>query len=105
MNEYLYKLTLRSDLYDPTNWTDRENDIVQLHFRHLQDLLAQDILILAGKTDGLDPNGLGIVIFKAVDMEQATIIMNQDPAIQAGIMQGALFAYNVALYNPTYKKE
>lgn len=105
MNEYLYKLTLREDLYDLANWTERENDIVQRHVRHLQDLLAQDILILAGKTAGLDRNGLGIVIIKAIDMEQATIVMNQDPAIQAGIMQGTLFAYNVALFNPAYKKE
>jgi uncharacterized protein YciI len=102
--EFIYKLILREDLFEEQNWTEKEELIVSKHFNYLQTLLQKDILILAGKTDGLDETTYGIVLFKANSREEATTIMNNDPAIINHVMTGTLHQYNIALYNNEYKK-
>lgn len=96
--EFLYRLTLVDRLYHEENWTDSEEAIIRRHFAHLQDLQKEGKLILAGKTAGLDLNTIGLVIFKADSLEEATNIMNSDPAIKEGIMTGLVQKYTVALY-------
>ncbi|MGB5793503.1 YciI family protein, partial [Poseidonibacter sp.] len=71
--------------------------IVNRHFLKLQDLLAEDKLILAGKTLGLDINTFGVVILEVSSEGEALEIMHSDPAVAEGIMTGELFPYKVAL--------
>lgn len=79
------------------NWNDTDNAVVGRHFAHLQSLLAEGKLILAGKTEGLDENTFGIVIFEAEDYDSAHKQMMHDPAVHEGIMTSELFPYTVAL--------
>jgi len=77
--------------------TPAEEVILDQHFDYLQDLLAQGKLILAGRTLNSDPTTFGIVIFLANSLPEALRIMENDPAIKQGVMQGELFPYRVAL--------
>ena len=95
--QYIYMLKLIPSLLHEENWTDREEEIVDRHFAKLQALLHEGKLILAGKTAGLDEHTFGLVIVETESLDEALGIMNSDPAIVEGIMQGDLFPYHVAL--------
>lgn len=96
--QFIYVLKLIPTLYQPENWTEKEEDIVSRHFVKLQGLLREGKLILAGKTSGIeDENTFGIVILEVESEKEALAIMNNDPAVSAGIMTAELFPYQVAL--------
>lgn len=96
--QFIYALKLIPSLYQPENWTEKEEDIVSRHFAKLQDLLRYGKLILAGKTSGRDDEKtFGIVILEVESKEEALAIMNDDPAVAAGVMTAELFPYHVAL--------
>lgn len=97
MKQYLYRLKLIPRLLDERNWTGAEEDIVSEHFRALQALEAGGKLILAGRTLNMDPEGMGLVVFRAEDDEEAGRIMESDPAVAKGVMTARLFPYKVAL--------
>lgn len=103
MKEFVYTLTLIDRLFKEENWTQKDEAIVSRHFKHLVDLEKEDKLILAGKTDGLDPNTKGLVFLQSESIEKAQKIMERDPAIMEGIMTGTLQEFNVALFNKNYK--
>ena len=102
--DFIYKLVLIDRLFSEENWTEEDEKIVDEHFKHLQTLLKENKLLLAGKTSGLSDDTYGIVIFRAESMNEAKEIMSNDPAIQKGIMNGYLQQYDLALYNNQYKK-
>lgn len=95
--QFLYQLKLIPSLLDETNWTEKENKIVQHHFEELQDLQKAGKLILAGRTLNMDENGFGIVILEVESEEEAQAFMENDPAVKEGIMEATLFPYRVAL--------
>jgi uncharacterized protein YciI len=97
LKQYIYILKLIPRLLKEVNWNEADNAIVGRHFAHLQSLLAEGQLILAGKTEGLDEKTFGIVIFEAEDYDSAQKQMRLDPAIQEGVMTGELYPYTVAL--------
>ncbi len=102
--EYIYKLILEDRLFNEENWTEEDEKIVSDHFNNLLNLKKQNRLVLAGKTDGLDTNTYGIVIFTAESDEEAKTFMENDPAVKQGIMTGYLQRYNVALISEDYIK-
>jgi len=97
MKQFIYVLRLIPRLLKESNWTDSDNAIIGRHSEHLQSLLTEGKLILAGKTAGLDEKTFGIVIFEAKDLLSAQKQMNLDPAVQDGIMFAELSPYTVAL--------
>jgi len=97
MKQFIYVLRLIPRLLKESNWTDSDNTVVERHFAHLQSVLAEGKLILAGKTEGLDDKTFGIVIFEAANQESAQEQMLLDPAVQEGVMNAELFPYTVAL--------
>jgi len=103
MKEFVYTLVLIDRLFKEENWTQKDEAIVSRHFRHLVELEKEGKLILAGKTDGLDPNTKGLVFLLAESIEKAQKIMERDPAIMEGVMTGTLQEFNVALFNKNYK--
>jgi uncharacterized protein YciI len=97
LKQFIYILKPIPRLIIEANWTDSDNAIVGRHFTHLQALLAEGTLILAGKTEGLDEKTFGIVIFESEDLESAQKLMRLDPAVHEGVMTAELFPYTVAL--------
>ena len=93
----IYVLRLVPRLLDAANWTPEDNAVVEEHFRHLEELLRDGTLILAGKTAGLDENTFGIVILAVEDEGQALRLMKNDPAVRKGVMTAELLPFNLAL--------
>ena len=94
---FIYVLRPAPLLCDASNWTDREEEIVERHFARLQELLVKGKLLLAGKTSGLDEKTFGIVILEVGSPEEAATIMNADPAVSEEIMTAELYPYSIAL--------
>ncbi len=95
--EFLYRLQLVSELHDESNWTEKENGIIGEHFSYLQELLAANKLILAGRTTTSLDTTFGLAIFRAASQEEAQQIMENDPAVKQGVMTAELFPYHVAV--------
>ena len=77
--------------------TEEEDRIVSDHFRYLQTLTAEGTCLLAGRTLNTDPSSFGLVILQAESEDRARTIMEDDPAVRAGVFQARLFPYRVAL--------
>lgn len=103
LQQFLYKIRLVPRLLDSANWTDKEHEIVGEHFRYLQKLLADNRLILAGRTQNMDATTFGIVIFLAESEEAARHVMENDPAVRQNVMTAELYPYRVALYNSEWE--
>lgn len=96
-NQFIYKLKLIPSLLDENNWTERENNIVKIHFERLKELTEKGTVIMAGRTINSDESQFGIVIFEAADINEAEIFMNEDPAVKEKIMSAELFPFRVAV--------
>lgn len=96
-HQFIYILNLYPRLLDKKNWTTKEENIVEEHFKNLEKLLEDKKLILAGKTEGLDKNTFGIVIIETESEEEARKIMEEDPAVRKEIMKAKLYPYRIAL--------
>ena len=99
MAQYLYHIQPTRPAMLTEGLTPEEDAIVSQHFAYLQDLTAQGIVILAGRTLTTDPNGLGIVIFNAADDSAARAVMTDDPAVRQGVMHAELFPFRIALWS------
>ncbi|CAB4698360.1 MAG: hypothetical protein F2667_04180 [Actinobacteria bacterium] len=75
--------------------TEQEASVFAEHFAHLQQLLADGVLVLAGPT--LGEVNTGITVFEAVDESAARAIMESDPAIARGVVTGELREIRVSL--------
>ncbi|OZM56213.1 hypothetical protein CIB95_12360 [Lottiidibacillus patelloidae] len=96
-NQYIYQLKVIPRLQEEANWTKKDSNIVTEHFKRLQILTEEKIVILAGRTLSIGEEGFGIVIFEAESDDEAQLIMENDPAIKKGIMTAKLYPYRVAL--------
>jgi uncharacterized protein YciI len=76
--------------------TDRESEIVGAHFRYLVDLRDRGVLILAGRTQE-SVHTWGITIFEAQDEDAARAVVDDDPAVAAGVFDATLHPYAVAV--------
>jgi len=77
--------------------TPEETQAVSRHFAYLKDLTEKGVMILMGRTQNNDENTLGIAIFEAEDESAARMIMENDPAVSAGVMRAVLYPYQIAL--------
>jgi len=75
--------------------TAAEAEVFAEHFEHLQGLLADGVLILAGPT--LGRVNTGVAIFEADDEQAARAVMEADPVIRRGVAEGELREMNVSL--------
>lgn len=97
MPQFLYRIRPVRHAMLTEGPTEDEKFIVGEHFNYLQKLMADGVLILAGRTQDVDPDGMGIVIFQAESEDAAQAIMQNDPAVNAGVFSAKLFPYRVAL--------
>jgi uncharacterized protein YciI len=75
--------------------TEAEAAVFAEHFAHLQRLLAEGVLVLAGPT--LGETNTGLAVFEAPDEEAARAVMESDPAIAQGVVSGELREMRVSL--------
>jgi len=68
--------------------TDEESAVMQTHAGHLEKLLDEGVLVLAGPTYGRINTGIAVI--EAPDEAAARAIMESDPAISSGQMTGEL---------------
>ena len=77
--------------------TPQEVETVSRHFSYFQDLTAQGVMILMGRTQNKDESTFGIAIFEAEEESAARRIMENDPAVMGGVMTATLYPYKIAL--------
>ena len=68
--------------------TDEESAVMETHAGHLEKLLDEGVLVLAGPTYGRINTGIAVI--EAPDEATARAIMESDPAISSGQMTGEL---------------
>jgi len=77
-----------------TTMTDKEQNIMGIHFLHLRKkFLEGEILLVGPCLEGK----YGLCIFDAENETTASEFMNADPAIAMGLMTGELHPYKVSL--------
>lgn len=75
--------------------TAEEEAVFAEHFTHLERLLAQGVLLLAGPT--LGETNTGITVIEAPDAASAWALMDADPVVAHGIARGQLREMRVSL--------
>ncbi len=101
LSQFLYRVQPTRPEMLSEGSTPEESDIVGKHFAYLKDLAAQGTVILAGRTLNTDPSSFGIIIFLAKSETAAQAIVENDPAIQQGVMNAELFPYRIAILENT----
>ena len=97
MGQYLYMVRpARADMLT-AGPTEAESGVIARHFEYLQRLTREGVVLLAGRTQDVDPEGRGLIIFRAEGEAAARVIVDGDPAVRAGVFLARLFPYRVAL--------
>lgn len=97
MNQWIYVLKVTRLEMLTKGATPEEDEIVGRHFAYLKNLTEQGVMILVGRTQTADEDTFGIAIYEAEDEAAARSIMENDPAVQGGVMKATLYPYQVAL--------
>ena len=93
-NEYIIQIEPARDgmAEEPTQ---EEAALLEQHFTYLKELTEQGTIVLAGRTT--EKPFVGVIIFYANDQDAAQIVMENDPAIKAGIFHATLSSFRIAL--------
>ncbi len=67
---------------------------IQAHFEYLQGLRTKGKLVMAGRREDAE---FGIAIVRADSETDARELMEKDPAVEAGVFQGSVDSFRVAL--------
>lgn len=73
---------------------ENTDEIVGEHFSYLQGLLSDGILTMAGRFSEVL---IGLVLIEVKSRQEALEIMNNDPAVKAGIFHAELYPWRIAL--------
>jgi uncharacterized protein YciI len=94
MAEWVYFLHAPREYFADT-MSEAEQAVWREHFAWLKQLLADDVLVMAGPT--LGRINTGISIFEAPDEEAARNVMNADPVLASGFATGELRPFRLSL--------
>lgn len=97
MQQWLYRIQVVRPEMLTEGPTPEEAAITEQHFDYLKELMANGILILAGRTQTTGYSSFGIIIFKAENEAAAREIMLNDPAVRFKQFRAELYPYRVAL--------
>ena len=101
--QFLYRIVPTRPEMLVSGPTEREMQIIDVHFAHLRKLAADGVVLMAGRTVDTGPNTWGIVVFTAASLAEAEGVMRSDPAIAQGVMHCELFPYRVAVWSDSWK--
>ena len=79
----------------------RETAVVDAHFAYLRRLVAEGVVLMAGRTIDTGERTFGLVVLQADSEDEARARMRDDPAVAQGVMQAELYPYRVALWSAT----
>ena len=96
LNQYMYVVRPARVAMVTSGPTEAEMPALQGHVAYLQQLTRDGVLLLGGRTQNNDAETMGIVIFQAKSDEEAAAIMNNDPAVKAGVFTGKVYPYKIA---------
>ena len=85
--------------------TEREMQVIDAHFAHLQKLADEGVVLMAGRTLDTGAHTWGIVVFTAPSLAEADAVMRADPAIAQGVMHCELFPYRLAVWSDRFRLE
>ena len=77
--------------------TIEEDKAVAAHFEYLKALADTGVVLFAGRTLNMDETCFGLVVLTAASEDEARNVMEEDPAVSAGVMVAELFPFRVAL--------
>ncbi len=77
--------------------TESEAQAVDAHVRHLEELKASGLVLMAGRTQTADMETFGLVLLDCANQGEAKAVMLQDPAVQARVMSAKLYPFQVAI--------
>lgn len=97
MTEYLYKIQPTRLGMLTEGPTPQEAEIISNHFDYLKALVDQGVGIFVGRTLTTDERTFGLTVFEADSEEAARKIMNNDPAVMAGVMRAELYPFRIVL--------
>ena len=95
--QFIYVLKLVPRLHSDSAWTKEDNATLERHFARFQEAAKSGQLILAGRTSEPGDKTFGIAIFEAPDEDAARKFMQEDPAVDGGLMTAELHPFAVAL--------
>lgn len=84
----------------PETMTDEERALVARHFARLERLCREGKLLLAGRAQDA---AIGVAVLDVEDLPEAQRIVEEDPALKAGVMVARLHEFRLALYAPRNK--
>jgi uncharacterized protein YciI len=93
MPEYIYLIHPYRDGFFELP-TPEENIIMEEHFQYLKRATDAGAVLLAGPCQD---NTFGIVVFRAVNDEVASIFMYEDPSVKKNIMMAELHPIHISL--------
>ena len=96
MPQFLYRLQPTRPAMLIDGLTPEEDAAITEHFRYLVGLADAGVVHLFGRTLNVDSSSFGLCIFEAADEPCARAIMEDDPAVRAGVMRAELFPYRIA---------
>lgn len=74
--------------------TAEEQQAIERHFNYLNDLLKADKLFMAGRCEDAS---FGVAIIDVSSEDEATTIVERDPAVVSGVFQAELKQWRIAL--------
>lgn len=92
---YAIFLTAPRDDFDVTA-TEEEKALISRHFAHLKRHFEAGDILLAGPTMGRPP--VGLVVVQGADADAAQRILDEDPAVAAGMFTGELRPMRLSLH-------
>ena len=95
-SQYLYRIAPARDGFLLES-TLEEDAIVSEHFQYLQTLTAQGVVLLAGRALHTDKTSHCLAVLETSAKEDARNLMENDPAMKAGVFRAELFPFSVAL--------
>jgi uncharacterized protein YciI len=99
MAQFLYRIRPVRAAMLAEGPTEEEITIIGEHFAFLERLVANGVVLMAGRTLVTDERSFGIVIFTRGSEEEARALMESDPAVRRGVMEAELFPFTVALWS------
>ena len=96
---FCYVLHLYPEFYHSSGWSEKENELIGIHFNYLKDLGEKKILFLAGRTvhEPMTEKDFGLVILETETEAEALSYMENDPAVKGKLMYAELFDFSLAL--------